>query len=84
MVKRAKDLLDWHNPRLPSFRLEEEKLQALALRRADNIVWCSCYSCGNPRRHLGFTVYSHRDEIRTRQEILADLTFEDWTSGRDQ
>jgi hypothetical protein len=56
---------------------DEERIRHTAPRLADNLAWCSCYSCGNPRRHLGFSVYSYRDEMRTRQEILSDIDFRD-------
>jgi hypothetical protein len=29
---------------------------------------CSCYMCGNPRRHFG---------EKTRQELIADINFEE-------
>lgn len=34
----------------------------MAYLRANNFVVCSCYGCGNPRRHFG---------LLTRQEIKA-------------
>lgn len=70
MVNRARALFTWWGD-------TEERIRHTAPRLADNLVWCSCYSCGNPRRHFGFTVYSHRSEIRTPQEIRSDLDLQD-------
>lgn len=39
-----------------------EEFDQIAYRRANNYVVCSCYGCGNPRRHFGYL---------TRQEIKA-------------
>lgn len=52
-----------------------EELRQAAVRLADNLAWCSCYSCGNPRRHFGFTVFGHNFEALTRQEIRHLLDF---------
>ena len=57
---------------------DEGRINRNAPRLADNLQWCSCYSCGNPRRWNGFTVYSHRSEIRTPQEIRSDLDWAEW------
>lgn len=54
---------------------DEERVTRNAPKFADNLAWCSCYSCGNPRRHFGFTVYGHTHSILTRQEAASDLGF---------
>jgi len=54
---------------------DEERINRNAPKLADNLCWCSCYSCGNPRRHLGFTVHHRKSEIRTPQEIRSDDDF---------
>jgi len=56
-------------------RFTEEELHQAALRLADNLAWCSCYSCGNPRRHFGFTVFGRSFEALTRQERRHLLDF---------
>jgi len=56
---------------------DEERVNRNAPKFADNLCWCSCYSCGNPRRHLGFTVTHRKDEIRTPQEIRADFDLQE-------
>ena len=53
----------------------EEVIRRNAPRLADNLAWCSCYSCGNPRRHFGFTVHGHSFEALTRQEMRNLLDF---------
>ena len=40
-------------------RPEEERLQR-ALRRYDNMQWCSCYMCGQRRKWYGLTVQERR------------------------
>jgi len=62
------------NPRRPP-----DELHQAAVRLADNLAWCSCYSCGNPRRHFGFTVHSIRHEALTRQERRHLLDFHEQT-----
>lgn len=52
----------------------EERIRHTAPRLADNLVWCSCYSCGNPRRHFGFCIYGKTNSILTRQEVFAELS----------
>lgn len=78
MVKRARELLYREGPAWPAREWDERELEHWAACLADNLAWCSCYSCGNPRRHHGFTVYSHRHDFRTRQEIQADAAWRDW------
>lgn len=78
MVRRARALLRRDGPPWPAREWSEGELDRSAARLADNISWCSCYSCGNPRRHHGFSVHSGRDEARTRQEVRADLNLREW------
>jgi len=56
---------------------DEERVKRNAPKFADNLCWCSCYSCGNPRRHLGFTVYGKTNSILTRQEVRAEFTLKE-------
>lgn len=56
---------------------EEERIDRNAPRLADNLAWCSCYSCGNPRRHFGFCIYGHTNSILTRQEVAAELALQE-------
>lgn len=71
MVEKARALFTWWGE-------DEERIRRNAPRFANNLAWCSCYSCGNPRRHFGFTVYGHTNSILTRQEVLSDVDFEEW------
>lgn len=52
-----------------------------AIKHADNLSICSCWMCGNPRKHF---------KVRTRQELTAEMDekqqmedFFDSTSSRD-
>ena len=55
-----------------------------ATRIADYLAVCSCYSCGNPRRHHGFTVHSIRSEALTMQEKRSIVTLREWEEEMDQ
>jgi len=52
---------------------DDDTVRRNAPRLADNLCWCSCYSCGNPRRHFGFCIYGRTNSILTRQEIRAEM-----------
>jgi len=68
MVNKARELFTrWGE--------DEERIGRNAPRLADNLCWCSCYSCGNPRHHFGFTVYGNTNSILTRQEVNSELAF---------
>ena len=54
-----------------------------AVKVADYLAVCSCYSCGNPRRHYGFTVYSFRSQALTIQERRAALYLKEWEDDFD-
>ena len=54
---------------------DEERVARNAPKFADNLAWCSCYSCGNPRHHFGFCVYGRSNSILTRQEVASDIGF---------
>lgn len=64
MIRRALTVLD-----LQGWHLDEpEKMRRKALRWADNIAICSCYSCCNVRRGLDHRLT--RPEIRQQLELL--------------
>ena len=44
-----------------------------ALRSADNLVTCSCYMCGNPRKWFGLQTFQEYRENITTQEQYDDL-----------
>lgn len=73
MVNKTRALYDRWGVGVP----DPTQVEYWAVRRADNIAWCSCYSCGNPRRHFGFCVYGSTDDIRTLQEIRSDDNFKE-------
>ncbi len=37
-----------------------ERFEQIAYLRANNFVVCSCYGCGNPRRHFGHRTIQER------------------------
>ena len=58
----------------------ESEIRVAASKLADNIAICSCYSCGNPRRHHGFwsgytrTMQERRAEMAERDQVEEFLT----------
>lgn len=48
---------------------DEDAILYDALRSADNLVTCSCYMCGNPRKWYGLlTFQEYRENITTREQ----------------
>ncbi len=62
---------------------EPEQAEKWASRLANHLAWCSCYSCGNPRRYYGFTMFSIRSEALTLQERAAALRLVEWETGEE-
>lgn len=62
MLERAKrKLRDWGD--------DPVWIEQSALRWADNLAKCSCYMCGNPRRHFNeLTFQEQRSKLNEKDE----------------
>ena len=53
----------WH------IHINEDAILYDSLRAADNLVTCSCYMCGNPRKWFGLqTFQEYKENITTREQ----------------
>lgn len=55
-----------------------------AVKVGDYLAVCSCYSCGNPRRHFGASLYSWRAQVLTPQERRSALYLREWPDDLEE
>ena len=71
----ASALKSWNIVGLP----EEDRRQR-ALRRYDNMQWCSCYLCGHRRKYQGPTIQELRQLCAVKHDAALEPLTTEWTS----